>query len=447
MPVIPLAIDAYKRGDAFQPEVVCLNMLLEEDKSGASPDKVARITRPGLTAYTELPDTVRGMFRQQGLFGGVTFSAAGTKLYSLAAGTYTEEGEIGAGGRVVFAANYEYLFVLSGGIPYLYDGSTVAEIVMPDDREVADIDVLNNFLVLACPDGRFYWLEPGTTVLDSLNFATAESSPDGIVAARAIGDEIIFFGGQRGEVWQLTGDNDAPFLRAGGRNFEVGCLARDAVLRFDNSIVWPGSDGLVYRFGNVPDRISDHGIEQRLRERTSLPDACTAEADGHKLYLLRIPGQGTFSFDAAFPGWRQWSGGETEVWGPYCSAEADVGWLLGASGTGEVWRLDTEAADDDGQAFPQVITATVPLVGLAGRQDSLSIGTGGAEDYTLKVRWRDGLDDWPAYYEELEARAPADVVNLYRLGQPDQPFRTFEVRIDEAVKARISGARLNEAWR
>ena len=85
-------------------------------------------------------------------------------------------------------------------------------------------------------------------------------------------------------------------------------------------------------------------------------------------------------------------------------------------------------------------------MGKTGRNDSLAIGAGGSADYELSVRWKDGQEDHgPA--EQIEVRAPADVASIYRLGAPDQPFRHYEITITAPVKARISGAMANEAWR
>jgi hypothetical protein len=447
MPAIPLAIDSYQRMAGFQPETVCKNMYVEEDKSGASPDKLMRIDRPGLSTFVTLPAPVRGLFNQDGVLGGGTYAVAGSRFYSISIGESTDLGGIGNGDRVQFAANYEKLFVLSAFVAFQYDGLTMDGIEMPEQRDVVDIDTLNNFLILGCPDGRFYWLEPGATEVDELSFATAEGSPDGLVAVRRLVDELWFFGRSSIEVWQPTGNDDAPFLRAGGRVMERGCLSRDTVLRFDNSLLWVGDDGVVYRAANVPQRISNHGIEERIRERSDLPSAMVVEADGHKFYVLKIPGQGSFAYDASTEQWSEFSSAGGTEWKPHTSAQVDGAWLVGDRSTGAVWMFDPDAATDAGTPIERVLTGTVALMGRPGRNDSLAVGAGGSADFTIRLRWKDGQDDWPEDYEELEVRAPADIATIYRLGMPDQPFRTFELSIVAPVKARISGAMVNEAWR
>lgn len=446
MPPVPLGLFAYKRAASFQPEVRLRNMILEEDKSGASPDNRMRLDRPGLSAFTSLGDDIRGLFRVDGLFGGASYAVSDSELYSVVSGGSTALGDVGVGGLVRWCANYQYLVILSNFTVYLYDGATVSAVTMPDDREVQDIDVLNNYIILACPDGRFYWLAPGSSVVDALDFATAESSPDGLVAARVIGDELFLLGETNSEVWQTTGDSDAPFLRASGRNFPRGCMARDTALLFDNSLFWVGNDGNLYRYSNIPTIISDPGLAQRIRERTGDLSALVVEWDGHSHYVLKIPGQGSFGYDPSVQMLNEFATyGETE-WNPSTSAQIDAGtWVVGSSDSGSIWLYDSDAVTDDGTLIERIVSGTIPLMGLPARNDSVAIGAGGSDDFTLQIRWRDGQDAFPDMYDEIEIRAPADIGTLYRLGTPEQPFRTFELRIVDEVKARISGM-VTGAW-
>jgi hypothetical protein len=444
MPAIPLAINAYQRDDAFQPETICVNFYLEEDKTGLSPDKVMRLQRPGLASFATSAGPVRGVFQQDGVLSNKLFAVWDDDLHSAPAGssTFTTLGWVGNGGRVPFAANYEKLFLLSATVPFSYDGTDIDGIVMPDARSVQDIDTLNNFLILLCPDGRFYWLNPGSETVDALDFVTAESAPDGALAVRRLVDETWIFGKSTIEVWQLSGNADAPFLRAGGRVMERGCMARDAVRRFDNSLVWPGDDGVVYRASNVPERISDHGVEERIRKRTGELSAMVLEHDGHKFYVLKIPGQGSFAYDPAAPAGSRWSEFLWASGSPHVAA----GSIIGDETAAKLYSFSPEVNTDDGAIMARRLSATVPLMGRGPRQDSMAIGVGASADFDIKLRWADGQEDYPDFYEELEVRAPYDVANIYRLGMPDQPYRSFDILIDADVKVRISGAVWGEAW-
>lgn len=438
MPVIPLGIGSYKRSDGLVPEVVLRNLYLEKDDSGISPDKMLRIQRPGLTRSATLSGVGRGIHYRTATVEQLAVS--GGNLYA----NGISKGIIAGADRVAIASTPFLSVIVGGGFAYRYD-TALGNLPLPDDAPdnatVQDVDQLNGYAILLQPSGRFYWLVPGETTIDALNFATAESLPDKAVAVRRLGDEFWIFGQENVEVWQPTGDADAPFQRASGRNFERGCLYRDAVRRFDNTLVWVGDDYQVYRASSVPQVISDSGIAERIRKAT---DACTAwtfGVDGHSFYVLTIPGQGRFAYDAATQAWSEftWPAGYGYQVNGQTIAASDV--------DGRVWRVDANALTDDGEVFERAVTATVSIVGKPPRNDSVSIGTGCSGDTTIRLRWKDGQDGYPEYYEDISVLAPFDIGTMYRLGQPDQPYRTLEVSCVTPERIRFAGMMANEAWR
>jgi hypothetical protein len=447
MPAVPIGLQSYKRTDGFMPEVELVNMLLEKDDSGASPDGTIRVQRPGLTlAYTIPETTVRGVFRLDNFLSGAWFAVGGTTLYRLTAGP-TSLGTISGTSRVAFAAGVNLLFVLSDGVLSVWNETTVTAITIPDGYVPIDIEAINGYIIIACSSGRFYWLEPGSVVVDALNFATAESSPDGLVAVRRLVDELFFAGAASIEPWQPSGDLDAPFQKAGGRQYERGLLSRDTMQRFDNSLVWVGDDMIVYRAGSVPQRISDHGIEERLRKRTALPSAWTFGIDGHKLYVLRIPGQGTYGYDASSQAWSEFATTGQSLWQPHVGMHSVDTALCGDPSSGKVWAVDQSAVNDDGIAFRRALSGSVPLMTKGPRNDSLALGIGSSVATTVGIRWKDANEDYPATFEVLPVDQGSSVVTMYRLGSLRAPHRTFEVEFnDPAVRVRVSGMVANEAW-
>lgn len=444
MPVVPLGIGAYKRSSGFVPEVKLRNFYLEADKSGVSPDKTLRIQRPGLTAYRTLPSGIRGLHFRQAT--GETFAVSGGALFNGA----TNVGGIIGGDLAPMVSTPFGLFVAGGGTLYTYD-TTLSTVALPNDAPdsgtVQDIDQINAYVMVLLPGGRFYWILPGETTVDALNFATAESLPDGAEAVRRLGDEFWIFGTQGVEVWQTTGDQDAPFQRASGRGYERGCLYRDTVQRFDNTLVWIGDDFQVYRASAVPQVISDPALSDRIRRATSDCSAWVFGLDGHAFYVLRIPGQGTFAYDAATQQWSDFGTDEETVWRPVVGVQHDGLILAGSSVDGKIYEVDPLAASDDGLLIDRVVTATVGLNGKPPRNDSVSIGVGCSADTTIRLRWKDGQDDYPDYYDEIEVRAPFDVAQLWRLGQPDQPYRTLEISCVAPEQISLFGMVVNEGWR
>lgn len=422
------------------PEVLCRNLYVEADKSEISPDKTLRIQRPGLTTSVTLPGVIRGLDTR--VATGETITIAGTTLYSGAMAMGTVGGE---GITPMIGTTFVYA-VLGGSTVYLYN-TTVTPLVMPDDAgEIVDIEQLNQYLLILTRSGKFYWMEPGATTVDPLNFATAESSPDMARAIRRIGDEFWIFGDDTIEPWQSSGDVDAPFQRAAGRIYERGCLERDTVKRFDNSVMWVSDDAQVCRGGAVPQVVSDNGIAERIRLRGGDLSAWVFGLDGHEFYCLRIPGQGTYAYDALTQQWCEFASLGRSTWGPYVGFDRGGVVTCGDANSGKVWVLDPEAGTDDGLPIERIVTATVGIMGRAGRNDSISIGVGSSADCVIRVRWKDGQDDYPDYFDGLDARSPFDVVNLYRLGQPQQPYRTLEVSCLDTARIRIAGAMFGEAW-
>lgn len=443
MPIVPLGIGAYKRSSGFVPEVQLRNFYLEQDASGVSPDKTLRVQRPGLTATRTLQGTIRGLnFRDT---TGETFAVAGGLLFNGATGI----GAIVGSDRTPMVSTPFNLFVAGGGTLYAY-GTALTTVPLPNDApsggRVQDIDQLDAYCLVLLPNGRFYWIVPGETTIDPLNYATAESLPDGAKAIKRLGDEFAILGTEGGEIWQATGDPDAPFQRATGRGYEKGCLYRDTATRYDNTLVWVTDQYEVCRASAVPQVISNPALSDRIRRATGDCSAWTFAIDGHDFYVLRIPGQGTFAYDALTQAWCEFATYLESVWRPWVGIQHDGIILAGSSVDGTIYQVDPESATDNGATIERIVTATVGINAKPPRNDSVSIGVGCSGDTAIRLRWKDGQDEYPNYYEEIAARGPFDVAQIWRLGQPDQPYRTLEISSLAPEKISLFGMVVNEAW-
>jgi len=438
---LPFGLQAFNRSNAFVPEVELLNWYVEKDQSGVVEGGYLRIQRPGLSTITVLPDIIRGVFEQSGVLFGNRYAVAGSNLWNVSANN--SMGDIGNdGGMVEFAATYFGLYVLSAGQIYYTDGVTRTPIASPDNRLFVSIDTLNSYIIALCADGRWYWIEPASVTIDPLNFATAESSPDGGVAIRRLVDEAWFFGASTVEPWQATGDADAPFQRASGRVYDRGCLSRDTVRRFDNGIIWVGDDGIVYRTSNVPQAVSTNGIEERIARRSGALSAFQFDTNGHKFYALKIPGQGDFAYDAREQGWTQLASPNNTAWRPWVG----YGSVCASKDDGTIWLMGDTVPGDDGVAFRRAATATIPLSGKPQRNPSLSIDIGLSADAQMRLRWRDSDESFPDYWEEHDLTAPVDNLNQRRMGQIRSPFRTFEIETTALATVSLWAASLGDAW-
>ncbi len=144
---------------------------------------------------------------------------------------------------------------------------------MPGGVTPGSITQVSSYVLVAeSASQKFYWVNPGEEVIDPLNFASKESSPDPIMAMRTVGDTVLIMGTKSTENWYATGQQLAPFAPVEGRTYARGVLQGTPVV-IDDSIIIVGDDGRVYSigFGGQGDvgggvnRISNNGIEERVR--------------------------------------------------------------------------------------------------------------------------------------------------------------------------------------
>lgn len=87
-----------------------------------------------------------------------------------------------------------------------------------------------------------------TDVLDvasisALNYYTAESSPDSLIAGRVVGELYYLFGSKTIEPWAQTGNADDPFSLQPGMTQQVGCFCRDGIIGADNTLFFVDDAG------------------------------------------------------------------------------------------------------------------------------------------------------------------------------------------------------------
>jgi hypothetical protein len=198
---------------------------------------------------------------------------------------------------------------------------------------------------------------------DALDFATAESAPDGLRKVISTDSEVWLFGDRTTEVWSNTGAAAFPFEPIAGATMQKGIAAPRSAIRFDNSLIWLGHDRIVYRAeGYRPVRISDHAVEELLRDG-SVSDAYAMSHSiaGHQFYVLTLPSKGiTLAYDAAPPSaWHlRQSGTSTSpaVWSPLCIFEAFGKTLVGGE-SGVIYELDLDTYLEGSNAIRRAVTS------------------------------------------------------------------------------------------
>jgi len=151
-----------------------------------------------------------------------------------------------------------------GGDPMWFQVET------PDDVGIISVGYISSYVVVVPAqgqgiNGRFFWINPGETTIDPLDFATAERAPDPIYGVIVFGDQYWLPGSNTTEVWYFTGNLDQPTLRMQGVVFDRGAWEGTAVQVKDSMII-VDNEGAVFQISGGPKRISRPDIEQRIRE-------------------------------------------------------------------------------------------------------------------------------------------------------------------------------------
>ena len=113
---------------------------------------------------------------------------------------------------------------------------------------------------------------------DALQYASAEGSPDNIVAVGKTSNEFWLLGDKSTEIWFNAASTPMPFQRITGAFIDVGTVAKNSVASNGNNIFWLGSNpqgqGVVYNgYGYTPNRISTHSIEFMIGTLGKIDDA------------------------------------------------------------------------------------------------------------------------------------------------------------------------------
>lgn len=275
-----------------------------------------------------------------------------------------------------------------------------------------------------------------------------ENEPDALVDGVTLGDLIVWGGKNTIEFWAKTGDADLPYSPIEGRVFQKGVRDTGCMAVFDNSFAWVSPEGIVYRGGNVPERISDGGIEELI----TASETCRVDAyffEGHEFLKVRLDTV-TVEFDAQS---RQWNERKTGT-GNFLGGPVVDGPLFGSMVDGALYELADYAdlESDHERSF----CINLPINGGAVPINNIRLRANpGHTDYltgpytdpiielfqsydggqTFDAALPERLGEQGHYRREIEWRA---------LGYADAPGLFIKFRVTDPVTFRISGAFYNE---
>ncbi|MFK3845290.1 putative Ig domain-containing protein [Stenotrophomonas sp. NPDC078853] len=309
-------------------------------------------TPPGLKPYQQIgTGPIRGMHDCEGL----RLIVSGRYLYRITnAGVGVPIGVIPGVGRVSMTHNqFEtgYQVLVENGQPgggYVYSTVDQTFVRITDEGYPGSIssDYLDSYTLGVEPFGRFWFHSDlaNSTSYNAIDRAEAESSPDKIVGLKVIGDEVAVFGQRTTDFFYNTGAATGTFQNR-RQSLQRGCASRDTIARMDNSLLWLGDDGIVYRLGNgyTAQPVSTRSLEQQIAKyNLAQAFAFVWEDRGHKVYYLTFPDGQTFGYDVVTGLWHRRESFGLDRWRLTHVVEWSGKKYGGDFQTGRVWLIDWE---------------------------------------------------------------------------------------------------------
>lgn len=179
----------------------------------------------------------------------------------------------------------------------------------PQSTHIAWID--GYFILNEVGTNKFYTTNLGDYVIDALNFASSEGSPDKVLAVIGMGRNLWVFNEKTTEVYFNTGNADFPFERIQNAFIEIGLKAKYSIAKLPGTLFWLGrsEDGENIVFlasGLSPQRISNHAIEYAISTYAD-PSSATSyayQSNGHMFYVLNF-NEATWVYDVTTGSWHQ----------------------------------------------------------------------------------------------------------------------------------------------
>jgi hypothetical protein len=310
--------------------------LYTEPNSGDALRPVRLVNTPGsriIDNASTLATAIRGVFQADGYAAGKIVVVDGTvmRLYNTATNAWTTvTGTVAGTDRVRAAFAETQAGFLANGTFYVsaVAGSTIAAAsdadwatLLSDAGETAFTSIATmGQRALLTYGSRFGFstsLQFNTTT--TLSYYTAENAPDGIIAGVVLGDVYYVFGTQTIEPWVQTGDNDDPFRPIVGQVIDRGAMARDTIVKLDNTLFFIGNDRSVYRMNGLTPQIlnaNDAWVTRYLQTVSASDVVCSSmETEAHKFYFIWTPGK-CIAYDVATQTWhiRKTYGSDTWEW-------------------------------------------------------------------------------------------------------------------------------------
>lgn len=278
MPILPIANGFYVSESLPVSAQECVNLYPVINPAPAMSQEIL----VGTSGLKQIATTgiIRQISRGSTEMNGVFYTVNGDKLYRMNSDlTVDALGVVSGSGRVSIADNGTQLMILvPNGNGYIYNRSTNTF------AQITDVDFTANgapqYVVfvdsyfLCTTDSKKFIISASNdgTSWNALDFGSAESDPDDIVAPIVYKNQVFIMGTQTGEAFQNIGGADFPFQR-NGLFLSKGVYSPFSLITVQDSFMFIGggvneSPAVWTLSGNSTQKISTPAIENLLQRLT-----------------------------------------------------------------------------------------------------------------------------------------------------------------------------------
>lgn len=462
MPAMGLLTGTVQRTYGGLPALPLINLISE--RAITEPSQFVLQARPRLQNYLSsawggaMP--IRALYRADGVLAGDIFGVYVTTFHS------RDEGVIGTiSGSLIpsIAGNQMGVVVTAGEDAKFWDGVDYRDVLMADAAYVTKVmEHQGRFIFIRASSHRYYWTLPLANMLDESgdimieggDFASEESEPDWLVDGLVWRDHLVLAGTETIGLHGVTGNDNLPWAPSLGSTINSGVFGTGALCKFGDTFAWVSPERSVWRYNgsNEPQRVSNAGIEERLKGWGTI-QADSFYFEGREflhIWDTDAPDETDLFLDNNTGEWCEWeSDGTYFEGGPACSVGTDYP-VFGAKSEAKLVTMSTRSDFGNGfveDAIEHRITFGIPIDGgsVPIHNVGLRCRTYDTGTVTLSLRTsRDKGNSWSAWKPRTISDALRNKVEWRALGLADSPGFLCEVKTAGATEFSVSGAYFND---
>jgi hypothetical protein len=349
----PFAGGAYRARSPVATAQTCINLYAEVLEEGRS--KAVLYGTPGITEFSDVGGL--GPLRGWTTLNDQLHAVIGNSLYLIQSnGTAGSLGAIGGSGPVAIASNQTQIFISNGSQGYIYTVSGgLVSISDADFFPTYTTDYVDGYFLAFDTSGQQWTVSALDDGLgwNGVDYASAESEPDKIVAGTGFRGEVWIFGTTTTEIWyNAANPTGNPFSPNKGATIQRGCLAKYSVDKNSSALFWLADDKSVYSAaGGSLQKISTPAIDYEIAQESSPEDAIgfTYTQEGHSFYVLTFPSGKTWVFDTTTGLWHQRQSYGLDRWRAQFAINAYGKVLVGDYSLGKIGELDLDTFTEYGE--------------------------------------------------------------------------------------------------